>query len=361
MWRSRKRLSWQCCVLGRSNITSETTVGSKRDFKRLLPGLIVSAVTLTVALYFVDLRELAEALRLADYRYIALGLGIAVLWVVVRALFWRTLLQDKPTFRDVFYTECEGYLLNNILPFRLGEVARVLLLNRKTGLSFVQVLSTIVVERGFDVAIAAGILLTALPFVVGADWARPVGLATGGLVLAAMVFLYLLARNHDRAVSLFDRVSAKIPVLQRFGGKFIESFFQGISVFNSPGLFLKAVALVSLNWAIAFLQYFIFMKAFFPHAQPLWAYFSLGALALGVAAPSSPGAVGVYELTLVGALSLFDPNSSAAFAFALTSHLLAYIMYGILGAFALARDGETLSGLYQSARELAGNRKRVAS
>ncbi|RPI80157.1 MAG: hypothetical protein EHM41_23290, partial [Chloroflexi bacterium] len=88
---------------------------------------------------------------------------------------------------------------------------------------------------------------------------------------------------------------------------------------------------------------------------------SMGVLALGAAAPSSPGAIGVYELTLIGALSLFDVNTSAAFAFAVTSHLLAYIMYGTLGAFALARDGETLSGLYQSARDLVANRKRVIS
>lgn len=361
MWKSHRRPSWQSCALGRSNIVNETTDRSKKDFRRLLPGLIVSAITLAIALYFVDVRELAEALRLADYRFIAIGIVVAVIWVLVRAMFWRTLLQDKPSFRDVFYTVCEGYLLNNVLPFRLGEVARALLLNRKTGLGFLQILSTIVVERGFDVAIAAGILLSALPFVVGADWARSVGLVTGGLVLAAMIFLYLLARNQDRAVSLFNRISVKLPFLQRFGGKFIDSFFQGISVFNSTSLFFKAVGLVALNWCLGFLQYFIFMKAFFPDAQPLWALFSMGVLALGAAAPSSPGAIGVYELTLVGALSLFDANTSAAFAFAITSHLLAYIMYGILGAFALARDGETLSGLYQSARDLVANRKRVTS
>jgi hypothetical protein len=60
--------------------------------------------------------------------------------------------------------------------------------------------------------------------------------------------------------------------------------------------------------------------------------------------------VGVLELTLVAALSLFDLNPSYAFAFAVTAHFLNYLIIGVLGAYALSKDNETLVGLFQQAR-----------
>jgi uncharacterized membrane protein YbhN (UPF0104 family) len=106
------------------------------------------------------------------------------------------------------------------------------------------------------------------------------------------------------------------------------------------------------NWGLGVLQYLVFLLAFFPEARLLWAGFSLGAASLGIAAPSSPGAVGVLELTLVAALSLFNLNPSFAFAFAVTAHFMNYLVIGILGAYALSKDGETLSGVYRQARSM---------
>ena len=134
-----------------------------KDWKRILPGLIVSAISLAVVFYIADIRLLVEALRLA-------GL-LAVVWLGVRAIVWRTLLQEKATYKQVFSTVNEGYLLNNILPFRLGEVSRAFLLSGKAALSFWEVFSTILIERALDVAMAAGLLLSTLSFVVGASWA----------------------------------------------------------------------------------------------------------------------------------------------------------------------------------------------
>ena len=44
-----------------------------------------------------------------------------------------------------------------------------------------------------------------------------------------------------------------------------------------------------------------------------------------------------------------------ALAYALTAHLLNYLITGVLGAYALARDGETISGLYYRLRRIPGD------
>jgi hypothetical protein len=350
MWKSRRRLSWLSCVLGRNEINTVTDRSARKDWQRLLPGLVVSAVTLAVVLYFVDLQELKDALLLADYRYVAGAALLAMVWLAVRGLFWRTLLQEKANYRDVFLTLNEGYLLNNVLPFRLGEVARAFLLGRKAALEFWHVLSTILLERSMDVAFAASLVLFSLPFVVHADWAGSAAIVVGAVDLAGWVVLYLVALNQVRVIRFYERLRQRWGFLKRLGGNALPAFFNGLSVLTDPRLFLRALAWVTLNWGIVTFQYYLLLRAFFPQVGPVWAVFCLGVAALGIAAPSSPGGVGVLEAALVFALAVFRVDPSDAFAFAILAHLMNYMFTVPIGAYALATDGETLTGLYRSLR-----------
>jgi uncharacterized membrane protein YbhN (UPF0104 family) len=110
---------------------------------------------------------------------------------------WRTLLRNRASFSDVFFTIGEGYLLNNFLPFRLGEVGRAFLLSRKSDMQFMEILPTIVIERAMDLGYSAIILLAALPFVVGAEGTEQIGIYRRAIVLAGFVMLYLLARYNS--------------------------------------------------------------------------------------------------------------------------------------------------------------------
>ncbi len=351
MWRSRRKPFWPCCALGRSNIVTDRAT-DKGDWKRILPGLVVSLVSLAIVFSFIDLRELGAALRQAAYRYLLYGMLVTVVWLLVRGMAWRTLLQEKASYSDIFFTLNEGYLLNNILPFRLGEVGRAFLLGRKAGLDFWQVLSTIVIERTLDLGFAVGIFLSTLPFVVGATWARQAATGTGVVVLGGLLTLYLLARNQAGALEMLDRLGQRWPLIHNLAGQRIPAFFSGLAVLTDPRRFLVTVFWISLNWLIGVGQYYVLLLAFFPETKPLWATFSLGAGALGIAAPSSPGAVGVFEAALVGALSVFKLNPSTAAAFALLTHFVNYFVTGILGGYALSREGETLSSLYRRVQNI---------
>jgi glycosyltransferase 2 family protein len=318
----------------------------------MLPGIIVSAAALAIVFYFADIQELGQALRLADYRLVALGTLISLIWLVIRGMAWRQLLQAKASFKKVFFTLNEGYLLNNILPFRLGEVGRAFLLGRKTDLGFWQVLSSILIERALDLALAAALLLSTIPFVVGAEWAVQGAIFSGALVALGLVVLYFMARNREWTEQRIESLGRRWKVIETLAGSRLNSFLSGLEVLTEGGYFFRGLGLLVLDWLIAIFQYYVVLRAFFPDAQPLWAAFALGVAAVGIAAPSSPGAVGVLEAALVGALSLFGLNPSTALAFAITTHIIQILITGVLGSYALSRDGETLSGLYRSARGL---------
>lgn len=320
-----------------------------KNAKSWLPGLLISAVCIILILYFVDLHQLADAIRQADVRWLVASLVMGVLWLFVRGLVWRTLLREKVSIRNSFLTINEGYLLNNFLPFRLGELGRAFLLSRKSDMTFMEILPTIVIERIIDVAFSAMILLGAVPFVAGASQgAKQTALIAGALVGIGLVVLYLLARNRAWALGLFEKMSLRWPLIQRFGGDILKSFLEGLAILTDGWLFLRVLVLMALNWGLAIIQFEMVLLAFFPNAQIVWAMFGLGAVAFGGAVPALPGGVGTYEAALAGALSLVTSDPARSLATAITSHLLAYLVSGVLGIYALSTEGETLSGVYQA-------------
>ena len=318
-----------------------------KDAKRWLPGALISILLIAAILYFVDLRAMVDAIRNANYGLLGIALVIGFIWMGVRAIVWRTLLRERASLKDVFFTVGEGYLLNNFLPFRLGEIGRAFLLSRKSDMQFMEILPTIVIERVMDLGYSAIILLAALPFVVGAEGAGQIGIVVGVIVLIGITLLYILARNNQWGLDLFHKLSARWPALQRFGGNFLEAFFAGLSVLTDGWLFFRFLFWMTLNWGIAIISYYLIIRAFFPQAQVVWGMFGLGAAAFGGAVPSLPGAVGTFEGAFGGAITILTGDQSTALAVALTGRLYNYINSGVIGGIGLLREGQTLSGIYE--------------
>jgi len=329
--------------LGRNKIVISSI---KENWKRVLPGLVISLVALVIVFSLLDLRKFWKALLQADVRFLLAGGFLSFVWLIIRGVVWRTLLQNKTSFHHSFFTVNEGYLLNNILPLRLGEIARAFLMSRKANLNFWQIIPSILIERALDLAIAAGLFLCTLPFVIGVSWAKQAAIATGIVVLAGLGMIFILARNRQRVLDWIDRLSERSNNVKKLAGRRVIAFFDGLAILTDGRLFLKALGWMGLNWLTGILQYYLFLRAFFPQPGLLWALFALGIGALGIAAPSSPGAIGVYEAVLVGALVVFGLDASQSTAFALSMHVISYLVTGLLGGYGLYKDGESLSGLY---------------
>ncbi len=361
--RFRRKRSWQCCDTEKNNINApaQNPLDNDRrgrvEWRRILPGVLVSLVSLIVVFYFADLEKLRQALLLADLRLVFLAMGFMLVWLMVRGMFWRTLLQEKAAYPAVFWTLNEGYLINNLLPFRLGEVARAFLLSRKAPVGFWEVLTTIIIERIMDLTLAVGLLFCTLPFVVGAGNQLPIAASIAVIILLAFLGMYLLARNRAWALGIFNRVADRLPIVRRLLGRAVPAFFDGLSILTDGKRFLRAMFWVMLDWLIAIFQFYFLLLAFIPSTRLLWSSFSLAVTALGIAAPSSPGAVGVFEAAMVGSQALFGVDTSVALAAAITAHLLQYIVTGVLGIYALVRDGESLAGLYRRVRGLQSERQ----
>lgn len=330
-----------------------------KQTKRWLPGALISILLIAVILYYVDFGQMAEAIRSANYLILAVAFPLSFVFLAVRGVVWRILLQKQASYQDVFLTLGEGYLMNNFLPFRLGEVGRAFLLSRKTKLQFMEILPTIVIERAVDLAYTAAIFLTALPFVVGTSGAERIGIIVGILVLTGLATMFLLARNRQWAMRTFHNLSARWSPLQRFGGNFLEPFFEGLAVLTDGWLFARFLFWMTINWGFAILSYYLIVLAFFPQAKLVWGMFGLGAAAFGGAVPSLPGAVGTFEGAFGGALTLLTGDQSTALATALMGRLYNYLSATIVGVIGLSREGQTVSSLYRQLMDFRGKNKEI--
>ena len=319
---------------------------------RWLPGLLISIVAIGFLLQLVDWQEVIEALRGIEITGLLPAIIFYVLGNAFRALTWMTLLQNKAPYRRVFVTLNEGYLLNNILPFRLGELARVLLLSQSARLSPLFVLSTIIIERAYDIALAAGLLLATLPLVIGMKNASMVAITALGLVLVGLVTLFLLARNRGVLKAKLGKASdTHDSFRQRFINR-MDSFIDGLGVLIRPGQFFLSLLFIIISWSFGVLEIHFLLNNGDTQAPLWWTGFVLGVVSLGIAIPSAPAQLGVYEVAMVGALTLLGYPAGQALAVALVAHLIHIGFTGVVGTLGLIREGETLTGIYTRLKNL---------
>ncbi len=322
---------------------------------RMLPGLVVSALAIFILSRFIDINELRAAFTLVDFKWLPLVLLPFMGTLMARSMASRTLLEEEVSFSDSFFAINQGYLLNNILPFRLGELGRAFLLGERSGLSFWRVLSTVIVERVFDLGFAAILIVIVLPNVLDVEWAKTASTVAIFFVAIGFALLFLLARTPGTFIKLLKRLTRSRLKIQEWILSKLSSFLEGLASLRDIKRFARVSFWMALAWFFNLSWYFLLMKAFFPNSIWLWAVMAVGAGSLGVAIPSSPAYIGVLEAAVVAALSLFGVDPPLALAYALVAHAVYFVVTGVLGAWGFAQQGLSLSKTYQGLLNRSAN------
>jgi len=308
-----------------------------------LVGLAISIGAGYFALRHVSLHAVWKALREAHYWYLAPALAAMSLGVVLRVQRWRAMFPraERPGFAATFWALVLGLFANNVLPARLGEFARMAALARETGLRRTQVLTTIAVERVFDLAALGLIAAVTLPLAPSGSLRRNLTIATIVIFAAFAILLAALTSSHVRALGV--RVIRRIPVLGGARGeRTIGSLRAGIDSLRDTRTLLIVLAWSLASWsALALSNYFV-LSMFDTGAPWHAAVISLLATNLAMVVPSSAASIGVFEVAARASLTLYGVPAALALSFALLLHAVNVIPTLPLGGVALARLG--LSG-----------------
>ncbi len=333
-------------------MTSSKENGSHKIL-RWIPGVVISAIALYAVIHFAQMDGFLEALRTVKPGFILVIALLAVASLFIRAVAWKTILGDQVSLSTSFFGVSEGYFLNNLFPFRAGEVGRALFVGKSSGLGTFHVLSTVVIERAFDIFFAAGIVLVTLPFIVGSDWIKPVAFTAFLLVVFAMMVLFLIANNRQKFQAWIDKRNFQSSFLNFKIIPQIQKLIDGMSTLVNPGRFLISLFWIGANWVLWMFLYHTAISQISPHAPLWWGAFVSALLALGVAIPSAPAALGVFEAAFVGSVAVLGISSSSALAYAFILHLNQIVISTVFGLWGLVRDGQRFSQLMTTLAESA--------
>ena len=323
-----------------------------------LLGIVVSATLLWWSLKDVNFAEVLLHLREARLFPIIVGIVMATLTFVLRIFRWQLLLRAEDGSRlppgPLWHAIAMGFMANNVLPLRIGEVVRTFAATRLAGVRFTAALSSIAVERMFDALtvgffLGLGLLLAGLPAdaeVGGVHMGRLATLvgvaAVAGLALAgAVVGFPRAAEATVRKVVPFKGLADRLVTI-------IEGIRQGLSALQSPVRILGVILWSLAIWGLSALSFYVMFAAFGIEVSFAGALLMQSLIMFGIAVPSTPGYVGVFEAPIIAVLGLYHVDASLAATYAFSYHITTFIPITLLGAWSVARTNIGLRNLRRS-------------
>ena len=311
-------------------------------------GIAISVLLLALFVLTVDLGRMLDALAEANYWFLIPGIGLYLVAVFFRTMRWHVLLRHmKPISVGRLYpVVVVGYMANNLLPMRLGELVRSYYISEREGVSKTSALTTILVERVLDALILLFFIAVAALFVplggLAEAFGERTGVATPLLVLGFSLpflgvfsFLLLFSFFPDRIRILALTLARPFPEkLEEPVRNLVDMFLHGLEPLRSPQTLAMLLLLSIPVWLFEAGLFILVGYAFGLNNV----YENLGELVLvmimvtaianiGSSIPAAPGGIGLFELIareslVLLPLAVVDRSVAAGFSTVVHAALL---------------------------------------
>jgi uncharacterized membrane protein YbhN (UPF0104 family) len=302
---------------------------------------VIAAVAAIVAVLLwwrgPDWNAIPEAFQAVRWYWAAVAVGFNLLSIVVRVFAWQVVIaqampQPRPRFPLVFSAFCVGLLANAVLPGRIGELARVAVLTRKSPAqngTWATLVGTIFAHRVFDIIPALLLIVYVLITAKIPEWALTSLIAVVSVGSALFMLALLSARRHQRSVLEEAGTLKRIVTMARYG----------LGVMHEPGPAAAAILFQCLGWLCQFFAVYTAMLAFHIH-EPLPAA-GLVLVLMNVANifPLWPGNVGLTQAAIALPLVAYGVAYGRGFAFGIGLQAIEASVGIGFGLLFLAREG----------------------
>jgi uncharacterized protein (TIRG00374 family) len=325
-------------------------------------GLAVTLALLAWALHGVDARAVVGHLRRADPLLLLGAVALATLTFPLRTLRWRLILRDSAgapfPLGPLWHATAIGFMANNLLPVRAGEFARAYVAQQRLSVRFSTALASVGVERVFDGLVLVGLMAVAIASptfppgaAVGATSVSNLAAGAGAVFALVLLVAVLVVHRPGPWLGLLRRLAhALLPA--RFAEALIriaDGLVEGLEVLKSPGRFLGVLAWSLVQWLLNAAAFAVCFRAFGLAVPPQGALLLQGIIGFGVALPSSPGFVGVFEAATRVTLAIYGIDATRAVSYAVAYHLSTFLPITLLGLYSLSRMRLHLSELRAAA------------
>ncbi|MFO7965705.1 MAG: lysylphosphatidylglycerol synthase transmembrane domain-containing protein [Desulfobacterales bacterium] len=345
---------------------------NRRIAVSLFVGTLVSIIGLYLAFRNVPFLELYRYIKSINYFWTIPAAMVVILSFLLRALRWRLMLtiSQPVSFWEAFHPLMTGFMINCVLPGRVGEVARPVITQKNSGIPFPAGIASVAAERIFDVVILLGLFAG---LVMNMEFDRSAEVAFGGITLdkamldratlgVVQVFAVLIAGITVICIPRFRKKIGlgiqKIPAMLFFLGPsgkhfihericmpliaFLDHTAFGFSFLRYPKKVISCAALTCAIWILAAASYFLVAMGCPGISLSLLEFFIVMVIVcFFIVLPSVPGYWGLWEAGGVFALVLFGIDHKDAAGFTLVNHavqIFPVIVIGFISAVLISVD-----------------------
>ena len=343
---------------------------TKKMTASFIGGIIISAVALFFAFKNVPLAELFQYLVSINYLWVIPAVIVTLLSFILRAWRWRIILESTRTisFWHAYHPMMIGFMINCVLPGRLGEVARPVILQKEEKVPFTTGLATVVAERVFDLCLLLVLfMLTVAMLQIDPDQNVNFGsynlnletlqtVFNGLLKMGALLIIGVAVFSVRKFREIIFNAIMFIPELLFFAGEkfrvsvrkricepiihILKNIARGFTLIRQPQKMLYCAVLTALIWGLlAYSYYLVSLGSPGVNLTYLELTTVMVIVCFFISLPSVPGWWGLWEAGGVFALSLFGITAKEAAGFTLANHaiqVLPVIMAGFASAMILS-------------------------
>ncbi|HYM06646.1 MAG TPA: lysylphosphatidylglycerol synthase transmembrane domain-containing protein [Terriglobales bacterium] len=306
----------------------------------------LAAALVWLSLRSTDWRRVGAVLSSVQLALAGVACAIGSMSYFLRALRWRVLLSHKERLAPatVFWATMAGYLSNNFLPARAGELVRSVMISRRSTLSKTYVLTTALTERVTDaivLVVASRLLLMGIP--QRPAWLEGASTAAFALGLVGVALVVGLRWFHGAIGKVLAALPAPAHVRSRLGSM-LEQVVLGFSALDHPARLASFCGLTALIWTADATASMVVARALGLSLPFAVAILLITGLGLGSALPSTPGYVGIYQFVAITVLAPFGFTRDEALAYILVAQAAGYVVITFWGVLGLWRIGSSRRG-----------------
>lgn len=356
-------------------------------FLSLAAGVLLSAAGFYFAFRSVPLDLLTESLAGVNYLWLIPGAAIGLFSFAVRAVRWQVILKStlKLPFASAFHSLMIGFMINSVLPGRVGELARPAIIKKQDNVAFTLGLTTIAAERLLD-AVALMVMFAWVLATVHIDpgmniefRGRHLDAKTLDNLSSALIRLCIILAAAVAAVSIprvqrfLKNIIMKIPSLlfsegssheKKMREKFslpltrvLDNIVSGLSMVRQPVSILLCLFYSLVIWLLQALALYVLTFGF-PGLSlgfgEITTVFII--ICFFVMLPSVPGYWGLWEAGGVFAMALFGVGAELAAGFSIISHVMLIVPVIIVGIFSAVVTGVNIFRISYQEDDEAGQK-----
>lgn len=366
----------QCTLNDDANQTKQGRMNKNIGFSMLL-GSIVSLAALYFAFRNIPLRDLLSYMLSINYLWIVPAVVVILIAFSLRTVRWVYILELDYSvgFWQAFHPLMIGFMVNCILPGRVGELARPVVLNRNKSIPVSTGLATVVVERFFDLVVLLLLFLVVSFYVrIGSDVSLDFGgyhidqnvlakvfrgmLQLSGLLIGGLLLVSFSKTRHMLKSAVLAapallpfvdaRTRAKITVrVSTPIARIIDNIASGMALVKEPKRIVVCLLYSVAVWFFSALSYYVFSLGC-PEVSLTFSEMTavMVIICFAIALPSVPGYWGLWEAGGIFAMLLFGVAEKDAAGFTLANHVVQIIPVVIVGLVSAWASGVNIRRIY---------------